>query len=134
VFLIALFNLFLLVVLQGDPVAILAMSAMGYVFVFGIALFAYVKANRDPELRKLDRPYRAPRGWVWVAVALGLMQIPLLLIGAIYINNLEYGAVPTVIGFAVLAVFFPLWIYSQNERHKLSAGKQGRTDEKAEPN
>jgi hypothetical protein len=39
-----------------------------------------------------------------------------------------------VIGLAVLALFFPLWIYSQHERYKLSKGEQGRIDEKAEPN
>lgn len=134
VLLIALFNLFLLVVLQGNPVAILAMSALGYVFVFGIALFAYVKANRDPELRKLERPYKAPRGWVWIALTLGVMQIPLLLIGALYINNLEFGWMTNVVGLAVLALFFPLWIYSQNERYKLNKVEAGKTDGKAEPN
>jgi amino acid transporter len=134
VFLIALFNLFLLVVLQGNPVAILAMSALGYVFVFGMALFAYVKANRDPELRKLERPYKAPRGWVWIALALGILQIPMLLIGAIYINNFEFGAEPTILGFAALAAFVPLWIYSQHERYKLSKEEQGRAEGKAEPN
>jgi hypothetical protein len=94
------------------------MSAIGYVFVFSIALFAYVKAKRDPELVKLERPFKAPRGWKWVALALGILQMPMLLIGAIYINNYEYGIVPTVIGFGVLALFVPLWIYSQNESHK----------------
>ncbi len=38
-----IFNMFLL--LMGNPVAILAASAIGYVFVFAIALFAYVKAR-----------------------------------------------------------------------------------------
>jgi amino acid transporter len=118
IYVIAIFNLFLLVIIQGNPVAILAMSAIGYVFVFSIALFAYVKAKRDPELVKLERPFKAPRGWKWVALALGILQMPMLLIGAIYINNYEYGIVPTVIGFGVLALFVPLWIYSQNESHK----------------
>jgi amino acid transporter len=116
VLVIAIFNM--LLITMGNPVAILAASAIGYVFVFGIALFAYVKANRDPYLRTLERPYRAPRGWVWIALVLGVLQIPLLLVGAIYINNLEYGASPTVVGFGVLALFIPLWLYTQHENGK----------------
>ena len=84
------------------------MSAIGYVFVFAIALFAYVKANRDPELARLERPYKAPRGWRWIALVLGILQIPFLLIGAVYIDNLAYGVVPTVVGFGVLALFIPM--------------------------
>ncbi len=115
-YVIALVNIML--IFLGNPVAILAASAIAYIFVFAIGLFAYVKANRDPELRKIARPYKAPRGWVWMAMALGIMQIPFLLIGALYINSLSYGLTPTLVGFGVLAVFFPLWIYSQNERYK----------------
>lgn len=131
VLVIAVFNL--LLILIGNPVAILAASAIAYVFAFAIGLFAYVKAKRDPELRKLERPYKAPRGWTWVALALGLLQIPLLLIGALYINNLAYGLVPTAVGFAVLASFFPLWIYSQHESHRLREKEDREKELKAEP-
>lgn len=117
IYVIAMVNL--LLILMGSPVAILAASAIAYVFAFAIGLFAYVKAKRDPQLRLLERPYKAPRGWVWVALALGIMQIPLLLVGALYINNLSYGIVPTAVGLGSLAIFFPLWLYSQHESHKL---------------
>ena len=129
---IALFNLLLLFILQGNPVAILAMSAIGYVFVFALALFAYVKANRDPNLAKLERPYKAPRGWKWVALVLGILQMPFLLIGAVYINNYAYGLAPTLVGFGVLALFIPLWFYSQRENHKERT--KAHMNEKAEPN
>jgi len=66
----------------------------------------------------MDRPYKAPRGWVWVALVLGILQIPMLLVGAIYINNLEYGIVPTGVGLGVLAMYIPLWLYSQREGEK----------------
>jgi amino acid transporter len=117
VLVIALFNMALLVLLQGNPVAILAISAIGYVFVFAIALAAYVKAHRDPVLKKIARPYKAPRGWVWIALVLAALQVPFLLVGGIYINNLEYGWTSNLIAFGVLALFFPLWIYSQNESY-----------------
>lgn len=117
IYVIAIFNMGL--IFLGEPVEILAASAIAYVFAFAIGLFAYVKASRDPELRMLDRPFKAPRGWVWVALALGIMQVPLLVVGALYINNLSYGWIPTAIGLGVLGLFFPLWLYSQHESHKL---------------
>jgi amino acid transporter len=131
VLIIALFNMALLYLLQGNPVAILAISAIGYVFVFAMALAAYVKASRDPELRKIARPYKAPRGWVWIALALAVLQMPFLLIGGIYINYLEFGMTSNLIAFGVLALFFPLWIYSQNESYA-SRNKARRTEEGAE--
>lgn len=129
---IAIFNILLLITLQGNPVAVLATSAIGYVFVFGIALFAYVKASRDPELKKVERPYKAPRGWKWVALALGIFQLPFLLIGAIYINNFEYGMGPNLIGFGVLALFFPLWIYTQWENRRMQK-REGKVEGSPEP-
>jgi amino acid transporter len=116
VMVVAVFNLAL--VLMGSPLAILAASAIAYVIAFAIGLVAYVKAKRDIELAKLERPYKAPRGWIYVAAVLAILQVPFLLIGAIYINNYEYAWVGNAVGFGVLAVFFPLWIYSQHEVRK----------------
>ena len=58
---------------------------------------------------------------VSIALALGLMQLPLLLVGAIYINNLEYSWLPTAVGVGVLFAFFPLWAYSQWENKRIEA-------------
>lgn len=116
VFVVAIFNIFL--ILLGNPVAILAASAIGYVFAFAIGLFAYVKANRDLSKHEVKRPFKAPKGWVWIALGLGILQVPFLLIGATYINNLSYGLAPTLVGFGVLALFFPLWIYSRRKDGK----------------
>ena len=116
VIIVALFNLGL--VLMGSPVAILAASAIAYVVAFAIGLIAYVKAKRDIEMSKLERPYKAPRGWIYVAAVLAVLQVPFLIIGAIYINNFEYGLLSNVVGFGVLAAFFPLWIYSQHETRR----------------
>ena len=127
VFIIAVFNV--LLIFLGNPVAILAASAIAYVFAFAIGLVAYVKAKRDPELKRLERPYKAPRGWIWVALALAVLQIPLLLVGAIYINNLAYGLIPTAVGFGVLAIFFPLWLYSQNESHRIREKERREREE-----
>jgi amino acid transporter len=116
VIVVALFNLGL--VFMGSPISILAASAIAYVVAFAIGLAAYVKAKRDIELKNLERPYKAPRGWIYIAAVLAVLQVPFLIIGAIYINNLEYGLAANFVGFGVLALFFPLWIYSQHEVRK----------------
>jgi amino acid transporter len=124
IYVIAVLNMFL--ILMGSPVAILAASAIAYVIAFALGLFAFVKAKMDPDLRKVDRPYKAPRGYVWVALALGIMQVPLLFLGALYINNLAYGWLPTAVGLGILGIFFPLWIYTQQQKWKQ------RSEEKSE--
>lgn len=119
VMVVAVFNLGL--VFMGSPVAILAASAIAYVFAFAIGLIAYVKAKRDINMSKLERPYKAPRGWIYIAAVLAVLQVPFLVIGAVYINNVQYvqdGLWANIVGFGVLAVFFPLWIYSQIENRK----------------
>lgn len=100
----------------GTPSAILAASAIGYVCANGISLLAYVKAKVDPKFSKLERPFKAPRGWQYVALFFGLFNLPLCLIGIIYLNSLEVGWTSTIVGFVVLALYVPLWYYSQNER------------------
>lgn len=110
---IALFNLAL--ISFGTPTAILAASAIGYVCANGISLFAYVKAKTNPRLAGLDRPFKAPSGWKNVALLFGLFNLPLCLIGIIYLNSLEIGWTSTIVGFIVLSLYIPLWFYSQHE-------------------
>jgi amino acid transporter len=97
------------------PAAILAASAIGYVCANGISLLAYVKAKTDPKFSNLERPFKAPGGWKYVALFFGLFNLPLCLIGIIYLNSLEVGWTSTIVGFVVLALYIPLWIYSQKE-------------------
>ena len=110
---IGVFNLGL--ILMEAPTAILAASAIGYVCANGISLFAYVRARMDPQLAALDRPFRAPSGWTSVALFFGLFNLPLCLVGVIYLNSLESGWLSTTVGFLVLGFYIPLWIYSQRE-------------------
>ncbi|AKB12246.1 dimethylamine:proton symporter, ABT family [Methanosarcina thermophila] len=99
----------------GTPAAILAASAIGYVCANGISLLAYVKAKIDPRFSKLERPFKAPGGWRYVALFFGLFNLPLCLIGLVYLNSLEVGWASTIVGFVVLTLYLPLWFYSQNE-------------------
>ncbi|SLK16781.1 APC family permease [Arthrobacter sp. P2b] len=108
---IAAFNLVL--ILMGSPAAIVAASAIGYTCANGISLFAYVRAKKHPAFAALERPFKAPRGWKNVAVLFGLFNLPLCLIGVVYLNSLEIGWTPTWVGFIVLASYIPIWLYTQ---------------------
>ena len=114
---IALFNMGF--IFLGTPAAILAASAIGYVCANGISLLAYVKAKFDPRFSTLERPFKAPAGWQYVALLFGFFNLPLCLIGVIYLNSLEVGWTSTIVGFVVLTLYLPLWYYSQNESREI---------------
>ncbi|RDV09124.1 APC family permease [Arthrobacter sp. RT-1] len=108
---IAAFNLVL--ILMGSPAAIVAASAIGYTCANGISLFAYVRAKKHPAFASLERPFKAPKGWKNVAMLFGLFNLPLCLIGVVYLNSLEIGWTPTWVAFIVLASYIPIWLYTQ---------------------
>lgn len=116
---IGAFNLIL--ISMGTPAAILAASAIGYTCANGISLFAYVKAKNDPRFAGLARPFKAPGGWKNVAMLFGLFNIPLCLIGVIYLNSLEVGWFSTWVGFIVLGLYLPIWLYTQHETRQARA-------------
>jgi amino acid transporter len=126
----AAFNMALLFI--GSIPAILAASAIGYTCANGISLFAYVKAKTDPAFANLTRPFKAPRGWKTVAMAFGLFNVPLCVVGVVYLNSLEIGWASTWVGFLVLAAYVPIWFYSQHEsrRSKNTAGAAVTPDDR----
>jgi amino acid transporter len=115
---IALFNIGF--IFLKTPAAILAASAIGYVCANGISLFAYVKAKLDSDFSKLERPFKAPKGWQHIALFFGIFNLPLCLIGIVYLNSLEVGWTSTIVGFVMLSLYIPLWYYSQNENKVLA--------------
>jgi amino acid transporter len=112
----AAFNMVL--ISMGSMTAILAAAAIGYTCANGISLFAYVKAKKHPALAHLERPFKAPKGWKHVAMLFGLFNLPFCLIGVVYLNSLEIGWAPTWLGFIVLALYIPIWFYSQHESRR----------------
>jgi amino acid permease len=116
---IGAFNLVL--ISMGNAAAILAASAIGYTCANGISLFAYVKAKKHPAFASLERPFKAPKGWKHVAMLFGLFNVPLCLIGVVYLNSLEIGWTSTWVGFLVLALFIPIWLYTQHELRRTDA-------------
>lgn len=121
----AMFNMCL--ILLGTPTAILAASAIGYICTNGISLYTYVKVRNDPELSKLERPFKAPRGWKNIAMVTAILNIPFFLVGIIYLNSLELGWATTGVGFFALSLYIPLWFYSQREVKKGNRSKRKKS-------
>jgi amino acid transporter len=122
---IGAFNLVL--ISMGNAAAILAASAIGYTCANGISLFAYVKARKHPAFANLERPFKAPKGWKYVAMTFGLFNIPLCVVGVVYLNAQEIGWTSTWVGFLILSLYIPIWLYSQHEsrRTKAKGGSPG---------
>jgi amino acid transporter len=116
---IGAFNLVL--ISMGTPAAILAASAIGYTCANGISLFAYVRAKNHPAFANLERPFKAPKGWKKVALLFGLFNLPLCLAGVVYLNSLEVGWTSTWVGFLVLSLYIPIWLYTQRESRRLNS-------------
>ena len=117
---IAIFNLILILLFSflassSGPAAILSASAIGYVFANGISLLAYYKAATDPKFKKLERPFKAPKGWKYVALLFAFVNLVLFLAGIVYLNAMDAGLIPTLLGFVVLGLFIPLWWWAQKE-------------------
>ncbi len=113
---IAAFNLVL--ISMGNPAAILGASAIGYTCANGISLFAYVRAKKHPAFADLERPFKAPKNWKNVAMIFGLFNVPLCLVGVVYLNSLEVGWTSTWVSFIVLSLYIPIWFYSQHESRR----------------
>jgi len=105
----------------GDSAnSILAAAAIGYVLANGLALFAYVKAHRTFKNEPYDKEavFRAPRGWVFVAGAVAILQIPFYVVGTVYLNITDYGVADVLLGVVIIMIFIPLWLIArwQNTR------------------
>jgi amino acid transporter len=107
----------LLLIFLGTPSIILAASAMGYVIANGISLFAYVKAKSLPDNSNINGGFKAPKGWKFIALFCSILNIPFYLIGIIFINSIDYGTIPAILGILALLLYIPLWFYSKWENN-----------------
>ena len=116
---IVVFCLNMFLILVRYPEAILAASALGYMFSHAVTLYCFVKTRIDPVLSKIPRQFKAPRGWVFIALFYAVFTFPFCFIGLIYLNSQIIGWTPTWIGLLALTLYFPLWLYSK-KRHQNS--------------
>lgn len=69
------------------------------------------------EVRERDELERTIDWKQGLAISIGvpLLILPLYFIGVVYLNSLEIGWCSTWVGLLVMALYVPLWIYSQHE-------------------
>ena len=121
---VSVFNTILMFVLCVLPMAgidtsvmtVLSASAMGYAIANFVALAAFVKSRRDPKFKDLPRPFKAPGFYTYVGAFMCCMQI-VLLVCLVYWSYIASGNsyVPAVIGFAILLLFIPVWVWVQKK-------------------
>jgi amino acid transporter len=114
----------LLISFFANPLEIIAVSNIGYVFATCTALSAFVLLRRDRP--QWPRPLRLPDYWVPLAGVLFLINLTFLIVGGfIYsggflgIEGHGYGWDKTRIGLLVLLAAFALYIYRHAVQDKI---------------
>ncbi len=113
--------IFIVIIHFGSVGMILAASSFGFSFALGMAMVAYIVSHRDPRFKDLERPYKAPRGWFYVACFLMCYQFFVLIPCLAYwcINGgIENGTFSVIIGAVILLMYVPLWFALQYAHSK----------------
>jgi amino acid transporter len=114
----------LLISFFANPLEIIAVSNIGYVFATCTALSAFVLLRRDRP--QWPRPLRLPDFWVPLAAVLFVINLTFLIVGGfVYsggflgIDGYGYGWDKTRIGLLVLLAAFALYIYRHVVQDKI---------------
>ena len=108
--------IFIVIIHFGSVGMILAASSFGFSFALGMGMLAYIVSKRNPRFKDLERPYKAPKGWFYVACFLMIYQFFVLIPCLAYwcINGgIENGTFSVVIGAVILLLYVPLWFVLQ---------------------
>ena len=112
---------FIIIIHFGSVGMILAASSFGFSFALGMGMLAYVVSKRSPRFKDLPRPYKAPRGWFYVACFLMCYQFFVLIPCLAYwcINGgIENGTFSVIIGAVILLLYVPVWFLLQYSHAK----------------
>src|SRR5690606_5252413 len=111
-----LINVIILVVL-GEPIAILLASNLGYLTAVTLAVGAFVLLRRDrPDL---PRPIRLAKHWVPIACTLFAINTFAIIVGILNPGLTGYGGLSeTVTGIGILLIACVLWYYRQRVQDK----------------
>jgi amino acid transporter len=117
-------------IMLKSPSAILAASSLGYALANGISLYSYVKYKKEKNSKtnidkKSDDGLRVPAIWYKVIMVFAFVNIPLFLVGLVYLNSLDLGWSSTIVGVVVLLVYIPLYKYSEKEENITNLTKIG---------
>lgn len=118
----------------GTPGMILAASSFGFCFALGMAMVSFIRARKNPRFKDVPRPWRAPRGWLYVAYVLAFYQFFVLIPCLAYESSQAYGIMSVVIGAIILLIYIPLWFMLQayNKKHYGSASPDVHEGERSE--
>jgi len=96
-----------------SPEMILAASSFGFCLALGSAMWAFRRSRADPRFKDAERPWRAPRGWYWVATGLRIYQFFILIPRLAYWSYCYFGINSVILGVIVLACYIPFWFFLQ---------------------
>lgn len=109
-------NLIVLIIL-GEPIAILLASNLGYLSAVTLAVGAYVLLRRDRPHH--PRPIRLPKPWIAVACVLFVINAFAISVGVLNPGLTGYGGLSeTITGIGILMIACVLWYYRQRFQDK----------------
>lgn len=126
-------NVVVLIVL-GEPIAILLASNLGYLTAVTLAVGAFVLLRRDrPDI---PRPIRLARPWIPIACVLFAINAFAIGVGILNPGLTGYGGLSetiTGIGIGILMIACVLWYYRQRVQDKTSIEWRVRGDDHPDP-
>ncbi|MCI2417349.1 APC family permease [Saccharopolyspora sp. K220] len=104
-------------ILLGEPIAILLASNLGYLAAVTLAVGAFVLLRRDQP--DLARPIRLAKPWTAIAVALFVVNVFAIAVGISNPSLTGYGGMTeTVVGIGILLFACVLWYYRQRVQER----------------
>lgn len=111
----------LIILLLGEPLAILLASNLAYMLAITLAVAGFLLLRKDrPDW---PRPIRRGRGWIPTAWALLAFDTTVVLIGATHPGLAGYGGLrETFVGLAILLISIALYSYRRliQDRQKIT--------------
>lgn len=119
-------------ILLGEPIAILLASNLGYLTAVTLAVGAFVLLRRDQP--HVHRPIKLARPWVPLAVALFAVNVFAICVGIASPSLTGYGGpVETVVGVGILMFACVLWTYRQRIQDRTTIRWRIRDEDPDEP-
>ncbi len=104
---------FLLIVLGVTSSQILAISALAFNICFGLCMYSFIKARKDPRFKDVPRKYMAPKWAVPGAYFMMIFEFFFMTPGILYYVYVNMGMWYVILGIAVNLLYIPCWIVLQ---------------------
>lgn len=114
-------------IMLKSPSAIVAASSLGYALANGLSLYSYVVYKKEKNKKsneKNSESLNVPKCWDKVILVFAFINIPLFLVGMIYLTNIDLGYTSTLVGIGILSLFIPLNKYTKYEEKRALYGKK----------